>query len=368
MHGTSAASTGEQPLLQRLRLPYRIDRLPALARRYRDGFRSGSGNERSTVARLFHRLAYYGLAAASWSPAWGELQLDVRGTQRRIRFDVRNRQFNALYFRKFRWYEPEVAALVTELLPRDGVFHDIGANWGYFSLLVATDATFQGQVHAFEPWPASFRDLRTMTEQAGLAPWLRTHPFAIGETTAKVGMRCGRHSGLARVDDHMRRVRVQQCSLDDLEIPAPDLLKIDAEGAELAVLKGGRRLFRERRPKIVMEHSTSRAESGGSLESLRFLETVGYQWFVPMLEYRQPRQDPDDGERNTDTVIGYGADKVPDGFVPLRLHLIGIASDQRSAFDPYLNLFACPRESVGDLARDSIAIRTSRPLLAVEPR
>jgi hypothetical protein len=52
------------------------------------------------------------------------------------------------------------AALIRHLMPKDGVFYDICANWGFFSLLVAVDKAFSGTVHAFEPVPETLRDLK----------------------------------------------------------------------------------------------------------------------------------------------------------------------------------------------------------------
>jgi len=41
--------------------------------------------------------------------------------------------------------------------------------------------------------------------------------------------------------------------LQGADEPAPDVIKIDVEGAELQVLEGGRRLLAEHRPLLLME-------------------------------------------------------------------------------------------------------------------
>ena len=50
-------------------------------------------------------------------------------------------------------YEPETSALLDRLVGDDGVFFDVGANWGGYSVLIAARPTFHGTVHTFEPFP-----------------------------------------------------------------------------------------------------------------------------------------------------------------------------------------------------------------------
>ena len=50
-------------------------------------------------------------------------------------------------------YEPETSALLDQLVGDDDVFFDVGANWGWYSVLIAAWSTFHGTVHTFEPFP-----------------------------------------------------------------------------------------------------------------------------------------------------------------------------------------------------------------------
>ena len=56
-----------------------------------------------------------------------------------------------------------------ERLPEDGVFYDIGSNWGWFTMHVASRPGFRGKIHAFEPFASSYADLCDLVRQAGLA-------------------------------------------------------------------------------------------------------------------------------------------------------------------------------------------------------
>src|ERR1700733_4301489 len=59
-------------------------------------------------------------------------------------------------------HEPELAHLIDLLVPDDGVFLDVGSNFGYFSIYLGTRPKFRGHIHAFEPIAGSFAGLRDM--------------------------------------------------------------------------------------------------------------------------------------------------------------------------------------------------------------
>jgi FkbM family methyltransferase len=313
--------------------------LPGFAHRYRGAFRSGSGSTTTGLTRFANRVLYYLSAFVTRSPAAGRFRLLVRGEERQIEFNCRNLQFNALYFEKYQGgYEPDVSAAIIELLPGDGVFYDVGSNWGYFSLLVASRPEFRGRVHAFEPWPSSFEDVRSVIEQAGLADIVTCHPLALSEETGTSGMAAGRHSGLA----HLSRtgsgtVNVRTSRLDDLDLEPPDVMKIDTEGTELQILNGGERTIARARPFIVFENSLE-GQRWEALEVLLVLEQRGYRLFVPMLQFRTP-----DGAA---LMVSTYSSPPPQSSYD-RLALQPLTRRSRPAFPEYINLVAAPEEKLG---------------------
>src|SRR5437899_9821308 len=54
------------------------------------------------------------------------------------------------------WYAPEGTVLVTRLLARGETFVDVGANWGYFTLVAAQIVGSQGHVISIEAHPQLF--------------------------------------------------------------------------------------------------------------------------------------------------------------------------------------------------------------------
>jgi hypothetical protein len=159
---------------------------------------------RQTIIRGLARRAYRGLRSAGHGGT-GIVQLRRPDGQRDLKFDVRNTQFQALYMAELLpCYEPETTALIGRLVGTTGTFFDIGANWGWHSVVVANQPGFTGTVHAFEPYPSSFADLVGIVSQAGLGALVQCHDLALGNSDGETTMSLpdGIHSGLATLDKH----------------------------------------------------------------------------------------------------------------------------------------------------------------------
>jgi FkbM family methyltransferase len=164
----------------------------------------------------------------------------------------------------FHGYDPELHELYEILLrgPRPPrVVFDVGAHYGLHTLRFLVHGA---RVLAFEPNPYCHRWLRSWCAANGVACELE--PVAVGERAATVvlavpeGDTC-RASILPGVRAHWRdaivhTVTARQVALDDIVAErglVPDLVKIDTEGAELAVLRGGVDLLRTAHPTLVFE-------------------------------------------------------------------------------------------------------------------
>ncbi len=180
-------------------------------------------------------------------------------------------------------YEPDVSALLAALVgPRDVVF-DIGANCGYHSLQVAGTPGFRGQIHAFEVTPEVAASLADMVAQLGLARRIHCHEFGLSDAAGEVRLERG-----ARFGNALNRVAGagggrgagQVRRLDDLDLPAPHVVKMDVEGHEPQVLAGARRTLSAARPHIIFESNRGEA----ALATMGTLEDLGYVVFRPTLD------------------------------------------------------------------------------------
>jgi len=162
------------------------------------------------------------------------------------------------------YWEPSVTrALLRVLRPGQRVV-EVGANVGWYSLLFASRVMPGGSVTAFEANPRAVTLLRRNLAANGFAAAVRVVPLAVSDGRARVTLhRLQRQQGsssiyaftpaeLATLDDEPSPLEVEATSLDAFfgsDGAPPDLVKIDAEGAEPAILAGMRGIL-ERAPRV----------------------------------------------------------------------------------------------------------------------
>ena len=168
-----------------------------------------------------------------------------------------------------------------------GVFWDIGANIGIYSWQCA-EARPDFHIVSFEPdtknleclhrtsaaWNLTEHDIEpsAVAEQVGRTTFFTDE---VSRTTGTLEPAAGAFNTM-HYRSVPRGVEVETVSLDHLiaEGWAPPLLvKIDVEGAELRVLRGGQRLFAERRPILLIEIFGDRPRT------FALLEEFGYDCF-----------------------------------------------------------------------------------------
>ena len=171
-------------------------------------------------------------------------------------------------------YEPEQSALFQEHIQPGQQVLDIGAAVGYYTLLAARLVGPAGSVVAFEPHPENLRYLRSHVRQNRLLQ-VRVLDLALADNSGTARFGGGSGSGTSRLQEG-GEFEVDVRRLDDLveeQGLAPQHVKIDVEGAEHAVLRGGEGLIREHRPTIFL--STHGPDVHGACCSL--LESWGYE-------------------------------------------------------------------------------------------
>ena len=198
-----------------------------------------------------------------------------------------------VFWQGFQEADEGVIRLLKRHLPVDGIFVDVGANIGTFTL-VAAHRAFRGQVHAFEPSAYHFARLaRNVTlnrfenvvlNQKGLYD----QP---GEATLFLPSQAGEmnNSGAASLytpgGEEARQVSeaVSLVRLDDyirnLDIPRLDIIKIDIEGAEVKALEGARETIMRFRPLVFMELDLNNLTRAGCSpdEVLEIWKSLNYE-------------------------------------------------------------------------------------------
>lgn len=156
--------------------------------------------------------------------------------------------------------EMPVQRCIASTIQPGHVFFDIGANVGFFSLVAASSSNRSCRIFAFEARRSAARMLRRNLRANGMhgAVW----EVAVGDHEGEVDLMVGEHPGGATIardvaEPGAKPLRVPSITIDAAiesgRLPDPDVVKIDVEGAELAVLRGMARTLRRARPVVVFE-------------------------------------------------------------------------------------------------------------------
>jgi FkbM family methyltransferase len=180
---------------------------------------------------------------------------------RRIRFwcDLRNSLAREVFF--LGSYEPQETLLLPALLRRGDTCVDVGAHWGYFSLIAATRVGPSGRVLAVEADPRVFAVLQ---RTVGLNPGLKVEAVQVA-AAAESGTLVlngyderGDNWGISSVATPQGGAAFE-VPAEPLEVVFErhgvgevGLLKMDIEGAEVLALRGCERSFREQRIRTLL--------------------------------------------------------------------------------------------------------------------
>jgi FkbM family methyltransferase len=186
--------------------------------------------------------------------------------------------------------EPEtIRAFTTAIEPAMTVF-DIGANVGYYAMLAAALVGPAGRVHAFEPTPDVAQRLAQNIAMNHLSDRIRHLAVAVGSTTCTSELYLNpdnsEGNSLFASSEHRVSTAVPVITIDEHVrvngLRAVDIIKVDVEGAELDVLKGGAGLLsREDAPILFIEFNPSALELAGAntYELYLALNRLGYDCF-----------------------------------------------------------------------------------------
>ncbi|MET0553959.1 MAG: FkbM family methyltransferase [Vicinamibacteria bacterium] len=197
---------------------------------------------------------------------------------------------NQVFWRGWSGHEPETAPAFRALAAHAGVTLDVGAHVGFYAL-VAGHANPAGRVFAFEPLALACERLRRHVRLNGLAN-VECVPVAASDVDGAIafhvptghplpcsaGTSAAFHAPWA---DAMETTSVACVTVDAFAraraLASVDLIKIDVEGGEPAVLRGAAAVLEQHRPDIVCEVlSATRAAE----ELAEILLPLGYRFYL----------------------------------------------------------------------------------------
>ncbi len=210
----------------------------------------------------------------------------VRSESLDVRFHVRGRSDDVYSVVPRR--EEDVHDVILDQLTEGDTFVDLGANIGYYTILAAKQVGTSGRVLAVEPLGDNFGILSKNIELNTLSN-VQIFRAACWERPSKlrIWLRPGFY-GLASLKrgDESTHEEVDATTLDSLcsQLRTIKFLKIDVEGAELEVLKGGGETLKKTNY-VVFEASKNRSECRELLKSASF-EVTEMQFKPYMLAWK----------------------------------------------------------------------------------
>lgn len=211
---------------------------------------TGRGYDRSEqLNRLHHKLSYRLHQRLAMFGITGEVTLPLE--------QIAGKKITVLasdggvghQFIMYRRYEPFETETVRQHLKPGMVVYNIGANIGYYTILASTAVGPIGKVFAFEPSDKNYAMLQRNISQNGLQN-VTALQCALSNESGTVrlslsGSNSGDHQIFSK-DDARDSIAVEAKTLQQFLAegnPPPDCIIMDVQGAEAAVVLGGKELF-----------------------------------------------------------------------------------------------------------------------------
>jgi FkbM family methyltransferase len=183
------------------------------------------------------------------------------------------------YYIALGYHDYSEFSFMLALLREDDLFVDIGAFLGAYSIIAANRGA---TVHAFEPSSKNRKPLTRAIEMNGYMDRVTIHSTAVANHHGEAFFSNSWGSGNRLLDesghDDTARQVVQVRRLDDISSPFEvrelAVLKIDAEGFDIDVLKGGRSFLERHNPVLIVEFW----EGGADIRA--WLKRAGYSLYT----------------------------------------------------------------------------------------
>jgi len=155
---------------------------------------------------------------------------------------------------------------------------DIGANFGYLSLVWSQTIAKNGHLYSFEPHERIQESFKKSIEANLLSDHITQVNCALGNEMKDITLHKANTSSnvLDALADEVDKTIVPMITLDHYtnleQITSCQLIKVDVDGIELDILKGAEKTLRTQQPIVVVE-------TNGEIEIIHFMQSLDYEVF-----------------------------------------------------------------------------------------
>lgn len=192
---------------------------------------------------------------------------------------------------RYGYFEEGLTKMILKYLKPGMTFFDIGAHFGYFTLLASAIVGNEGQVHSFEPTPSTFNILRINASDKNNVLLNNCAVFSSRKTLSITDLGDRYSSSNSIYDprlpqDILSRLKVKKYEIEAISVDnyleinriIPNFIKIDAESAEFEILRGMDKTIDNFRPIISIEIGDEGVKGVPvSKELIIYLMNRGYQ-------------------------------------------------------------------------------------------
>ena len=233
---------------------------------------------RLTQHPFFHLLV--NSVAKYWPPGL-KIQTVVKGLKWNL--NLSEVIDSAIYF--YGYFEHHSTKVVYNVVKKNMVVFDIGANIGYYTLLCSSLVGENGKVYAFEPMSEAMNRIKEHCRINSIRNVVLERKALAEITKPKQPVSFQYSYSIVGGDSKPNTEYVDFISLDDYvtinRIPSIDFMKIDVDGYEYKVISGGKNAIKRFKPLILIELGKYTLKNvGDSLEELvGLLHSLGYSCY-----------------------------------------------------------------------------------------
>jgi len=174
-------------------------------------------------------------------------------------------------------YEPYETELILRQTKSGDVIVDVGANIGYYTILLADKVGLNGKVYAFEPDLINFEILKKNVEVNKLKNVVLVRAAVSNKKGISYLYKSKENYGDHRMFGNEEKEEIKTIKLDNyLKNQKIDLMKVDTQGWEPSVFEGAKKIIEKNKPTIFFEYSPASYKLAklDGLKMMRWLKKV----------------------------------------------------------------------------------------------